>query len=560
MQVIKRVRIEKFRSIHKSDIECSQITTFSGRNNSGKSNVLKALNLFFNDEVSYDSSYDHSRDFNIAFTGHMPGKREIVVTVDFVGVGSAALSKDFSITRRFSSDGPGPFEYHSTNLSVEQKLYPHDGGEPDGNTVRQFTTFKNKVSYIYIPAVRDKAFVARLFKLFELAIAGSSKQTFDDSLSALNSVLEGKSKSINEKFKLMMNLSTRARLSTSPSDVLDSIGIEVDSGISVKKHSGEEQKQFVDLFSTGDGILMSYVPYFLDYIAHEQGNKYFIWGFEEPENSLEYSKTQELADKFAEDFTDKAQIFITTHSPAFINLADRPQVMSYRVFVKPDDKKRVSQVLSISQMQLALFQAQGSQRDLLASEIGMTELAKEIEERIVEVQKQEDVLREQLADVTRPAVFSEGNNMQYLNVAKSLYDPDGEYEFHDGEGKNNLEQAYKHYKNTAPKHKVVVVWDADCANFKSLEKTKMLLPLVLDRCPTNQEIIKGIESSMPEDDIIANRSRFYQSKSTGDGGTIKCLRKPEVAEFFCNEKSDASTFAWLKPTIDKIAEFVREQD
>lgn len=42
-----------------------------------------------------------------------------------------------------------------------------------------------------------------------------------------------------------------------------------------------------------------------------------IWGFEEPENGVELSKAFEMANDF-EEFSQDIQMFITTHSPAFI--------------------------------------------------------------------------------------------------------------------------------------------------------------------------------------------------------------------------------------------------
>lgn len=563
MKTIRSVRIEKFRSLYdKTDIECDEITIFSGKNNSGKSNILKALNLFFNDESSYDSPYDHEKDFNIAFTGHMPGRREIVITVNFYGVGSAALHKDFSITRRFSAGVMGPAEYHSTDPAIEARLYPGVGHEPDGNVMRQFTTFKNKIAYIYIPAVRDKLFVARLFKLFEMTINGTSKNVFNESLSALNSVLETKSRVVSGQFRSMMNLTTRARLSTSPSDVLDAIGIEVESGISVKKHSGEEERQFVDLFSTGDGILMSYVPHFLNYIAQEQSNRIFVWGFEEPENSLEYSKTQLLATKFVRSFSKQTQIFLTTHSPAFIKLEERPGVRAYRVYVDPEDKKRISRVMTIAQMQtqLSLLTAESSQKELLAHEIGMTELANEIELRVRQIQKDKDDLERTIADITRPVVLSEGNNRAYLMVAKDLFDPSGDYDIRDGGGKSDLKNIYDHYMKNPPSHKVVFLWDPECQNYAGYPGSAMVLPLVLATHPDNIVFKVGIESCVPEAELLSNKSRFYNTTTNDYGGKVEKINKRAVEQYFCEEVRSPIAFVAFEATIEQIKAFLHRSE
>jgi predicted ATP-dependent endonuclease of OLD family len=52
MKLLTNIRIEGFRSIREAEIELdSDLTAFAGLNNSGKSNVLRALNAFFNDET-----------------------------------------------------------------------------------------------------------------------------------------------------------------------------------------------------------------------------------------------------------------------------------------------------------------------------------------------------------------------------------------------------------------------------------------------------------------------------------------------------------------------------
>ena len=45
----------------------------------------------------------------------------------------------------------------------------------------------------------------------------------------------------------------------------------------------------IPLVQRGDGIQARYVPSVLQYIA-SRSSDFFIWGFEEPENSLEYSR------------------------------------------------------------------------------------------------------------------------------------------------------------------------------------------------------------------------------------------------------------------------------
>ena len=45
--LIKQIEISNFRSIKHTTIDCSEYNLFCGQNDVGKSNILKALNLFF---------------------------------------------------------------------------------------------------------------------------------------------------------------------------------------------------------------------------------------------------------------------------------------------------------------------------------------------------------------------------------------------------------------------------------------------------------------------------------------------------------------------------------
>lgn len=107
---------------------------------------------------------------------------------------------------------------------------------------------------------------------------------------------------------------------------------------SVSTGSGEER---VSLDLRGDGIQARYVSSVLQYIS-KSSNDFFIWGFEEPENSLEYTHTVELADDFVTLYSENAQIFLTTHSPAFTSIHHEKNTC-YRVYQR-DGKSEVAQV------------------------------------------------------------------------------------------------------------------------------------------------------------------------------------------------------------------------
>lgn len=55
---IKRIKIRNFRSIVDLDIKVDKMNILVGLNDVGKSNVLKALNLFFNGETEPGVGYN----------------------------------------------------------------------------------------------------------------------------------------------------------------------------------------------------------------------------------------------------------------------------------------------------------------------------------------------------------------------------------------------------------------------------------------------------------------------------------------------------------------------
>ena len=66
MIIIRRVEIKYFRSIYDVTLkECDSLNIFSGRNDVGKSNILRALNLFFNGQTDWRSPLDFGADFSL---------------------------------------------------------------------------------------------------------------------------------------------------------------------------------------------------------------------------------------------------------------------------------------------------------------------------------------------------------------------------------------------------------------------------------------------------------------------------------------------------------------
>src|SRR3989338_8514147 len=61
---IKSIKIHNFRKIIEQNIELLNFNVFVGLNDSGKSTILKALNLFFNNETEKGHKFNFNEDFS----------------------------------------------------------------------------------------------------------------------------------------------------------------------------------------------------------------------------------------------------------------------------------------------------------------------------------------------------------------------------------------------------------------------------------------------------------------------------------------------------------------
>ena len=80
--MIKRIDIKNFRSISNIKANLTPFTILCGRNDVGKSNILRSLNLFFNGFTNNGVEFNFENDFN--FNAEIPSRKakEIVISID----------------------------------------------------------------------------------------------------------------------------------------------------------------------------------------------------------------------------------------------------------------------------------------------------------------------------------------------------------------------------------------------------------------------------------------------------------------------------------------------
>lgn len=81
--LITSVQIKNFRSIRSINIETKNFNIFVGLNYAGKSNLLKALNLFFNSQTDHNTNFNFQNDFTYLFSQKSNSTKEIKISLKF---------------------------------------------------------------------------------------------------------------------------------------------------------------------------------------------------------------------------------------------------------------------------------------------------------------------------------------------------------------------------------------------------------------------------------------------------------------------------------------------
>lgn len=335
MKLIKTIRISYLRSIHRLRVTpVGDLTVFSGANDVGKSNLLKALNLFFNNEIDWKTELDFYQDFSLRRLDEVrresiKGKQFIRIDIEFLRPSNykGSLPPTFTVTKTWLRNSRVPEEKNDLEKQFGLGKLPSSL-----NTARRMLSqFLNRIRFEYVPAIRDKRFFDYVLDNLQETLIATQMEIDDPILLAvkdLNANLQEKAKSLRDDFKKATDIKADVSLPVDPSGLFRAFSVS--TTWNNQRIEDVNEQEFIALALRGDGIQARYIPSLLNYIA-TNSSLFYIWGFEEPENSVEYNLAIELAHQFNTIYTQNAQIFITSHSPAFISL-EGSQIISYRVY------------------------------------------------------------------------------------------------------------------------------------------------------------------------------------------------------------------------------------
>jgi predicted ATP-dependent endonuclease of OLD family len=321
MRLITEIKIEGFRSIRSALIPLTaDLTSFAGLNNSGKSNVLRALNAFFNGETDPGKVIDVDRDYFRPDLRKKKRKR-ILVAVSFLlpknfkfrkgleGVKNLLGGAPFTIEKIWTRDSIGPLvSLNGKNLNLEEQ--------------QKVNQFLQLIKYRYIP---NRVLPTELIRnehqnLRQVLVrrVGRSKRGQDEAFKVIQDTAERMIRSLAKRFEDACPVQGNVRLATPTSWN----NLPMALGYRISQEGGIE---FEDT-EQGAGIqsfLMLETLYLIDrdYFQQFGWRQAVIWGVEEPEASLHTSLEARVAHYLSQISVDpksRLQVLCTTHSDLIV--------------------------------------------------------------------------------------------------------------------------------------------------------------------------------------------------------------------------------------------------
>lgn len=321
--MITRIAIRNFRSIGNLDLDANWITTFVGANDAGKSNILRALNLFFNGQTDPGVPFSPLRDFNqnLAVSRGKARQTEIRIRIKLPDTYLREGYPDSVDWKKIWRE-TGEVQSMSSRAYADERNFPPRSKIP---------ALLDRINFTYIPAIKDKAFFSDLQGRLYDVLAAVANEPLRESSRAFEEQIQSQLRdllaSINEAFADPSSM----RLPENLREIFESLEIN-SNGIPLSRR--------------GDGIKIRHIPKILKFIADKQdeimnrGGVRFthIWGFEEPENNVEMSSCFDMANELSSiiNKNQNFQLLITTHSPVFYRMpdgapSDEKWVMNYLV-------------------------------------------------------------------------------------------------------------------------------------------------------------------------------------------------------------------------------------
>lgn len=470
MDIIDKIEISYFRSLYRVSIDNpNDINVYTGSNDVGKSNVLKALNLFFNSHTEWNESLNFYKDINKErlqeIRETIKSKQVIWIAVTFKRPSNynGSLPETFRVRKTWQKDGTVT-EKNDLETKFKNGLLPSSL-----KVARQYKSiFMRKVNYEYVPAIRSIDYYSYILSKLQSRIleSESDESRFDSLIGEVREYINDEIGNLKKEFQNISGIRSSIDPPNDIKSLFKSFGVQTTSS------SGHE----VPLLQRGDGIQSQYIVSVLRHIS-SLGDTFDIWGIEEPENSLEYSRAKEFCEKL-DRYKNEAQVMITTHSPA-IAFLDEDFINHYRVQKKKDMVSNISEVegeeekikgdLGIEKMMSDIYEDYKKEMDNLERiKSERIRLSKELERDIIIVEGKTD---KKILQIAYQKLYSREPEFE---IRKSnMYPESSENTFGGAEAVRRIIEGVHPDRNS----KVIAIFDRDSKGIDKFERLNQFDPL-----------------------------------------------------------------------------------
>ncbi|WP_177410400.1 ATP-dependent endonuclease [Pseudomonas sp. LG1D9] len=303
---ITRIRIKNFRSLVDVEILPVNYTVLAGANDSGKSNVLRALNLFFNNQTDVGKQLVFVDDYSQKAVGRANRAKEIMVELEIQPPKNYTDNDPVVWRKTWREETVMPYDEHMKMI-----------GDKSFSARSKTEYWLRQIGYEYVPAIRGEEFFntlkRRLHNTLAETIAPKLAKASGQFLKSLRTEVRG----IEDEALRILSLKTEFSLPTDLGSLFEILDFKT-----ADKHAA------TPLQHRGDGVQGRHIPVILRFLADQRKANFAkgrpspetIFGYEEPENNLELARQVEEADEFYR-CSNVIQILLTTHSPAFYSIA-----------------------------------------------------------------------------------------------------------------------------------------------------------------------------------------------------------------------------------------------
>lgn len=376
---IKRVKVKNFRTLLDFEMEFNpKFQIIAGANNSGKSNLLRALNLFFNEKIDNNDYYD--RDIDLSYhiakgTGSTttPPEIEVDLFLENDEIKKITRLSDFvhsNILRTkmyYDSDWEG--WYHCNSDGEYPSKTELTMGSPNEITTKSHPISRlfERVRFIYIPSqfdvskevnqlVADEILPLMVDSYGDIGLSKKIKELKEKLLevdSLTKEILEAKNEYITEHFRSTILKFPEIQSGIDIKDFKLEVSLKDDS--LAKVLSGRIELNVKDashssIESKGSGIqklvLIALLKYFSETLEAKARytNPFLIWAIDEPESFM-HPKLQKEIRQTLKSVSETHQIIITTHSPNMVDIFEPTNVKLFYLTSEILDSKRAKKIL-----------------------------------------------------------------------------------------------------------------------------------------------------------------------------------------------------------------------